>query len=88
LKQAEKERNKESEDQDQQMKTVYPDSSRFDAMKKWINGLDEYSIEVLTDSIKALEDKRDKEIEEIKLKYKKRIDYIKNAIIYKGLTHN
>ena len=38
--------------------------------------------------IKALEEKRDKEIEEIKMKYKKRIDYIKNAILYKGLSHN
>ena len=70
------------------MKTVYPDSSRFDAMNKWINGLEQYPTEILNESIKALEDMRDKEIEKIKLKYKKRIDYIKNAILYKGLTYN
>ena len=69
------------------MKTVYPDSSRFDAINKWINGLEQYSVDILNESIKALEDMRDKEIEKIKLKYKKRIDCIKNAIIYKGLTH-
>ena len=85
---------KESEDQDLKMKTVYPDSSRYDIVRGSVSKRDSnlsvfepFTVEVLQDTVESLEYQMEKEIqkkiESTRKKYKKMIGPIKSAIYHK-----
>lgn len=84
---------KESEDHDKPIKTVYPDSSRFnrvtaaghdealdtDKTRKIREALGGFSVEILDEALESLEIRMQKDIEKVKRKYEKIMDPIKKA---------